>query len=194
MINSFGHFVCLLWYRRSTRLNPRRWCGTNCCPSRDGELWWLALGWRHYTTYQGERADMFCRGCSQINHDRCMKILFCFGLQAQSFKHVPWGIQTQLAPQRGLLIWRQDDRRLICECHLAPFSSQIAFLTHCSFFHSLCIPESNGARGRRWRGGERNKARSPPSAHSAFQSYCSNRKEVGYVLADAATLKCINVV
>lgn len=44
--NSFDNFanIYLLWYRQSTRLNPRRWCGTNCCPSRDAELWSLALG------------------------------------------------------------------------------------------------------------------------------------------------------
>lgn len=39
-------------------------------------------------------------------------------------------------------------------------------------------PESNGARGRRWGGGEGNKAGSPSSADSTLQSYGFDWKEV----------------
>lgn len=49
--------------------------------------------------------------------------LLFFVLQAQSFKHVLWGIQAHLALHWRLLIWRQDDRWLICECHVISVSS-----------------------------------------------------------------------
>lgn len=143
--------------RRSIRLNLRRWCGTNCCPSNDAELWSLALGWHHYITFQGKKSN--CYGAMYVkkklsintinihfksiqvvsmfvnlkrprsksewlekacNHKALYLVYFVlvFAFQAQSFKHVPWGIQAQLASSWRLLIWRQNDRRLICECHM----------------------------------------------------------------------------
>lgn len=64
----------------------------------------------------------------------------------------------------------------------------VSFEQSCHFylFFSWCLspvnfpftPESNGARGRGWGGGEGNKARSPSSADFTLQSYGSNRKEV----------------
>lgn len=39
--------------RRSIHSNQRRWCGTNCCLSRDAELLSPVSGWRRYTTYPG---------------------------------------------------------------------------------------------------------------------------------------------
>lgn len=107
-------------------------------------------------------------GCSRNKHDRRMKIVFCFALQAPSFKHVPRGIQAQLASLWGLLFWRQDDRRFICECYLVSVWSQNVFSWMSLLFLSLCMPESNGAGRMRWRGGERIKARSAPPAYSSF--------------------------
>lgn len=60
---------------------------------------------------------------------------FCFfALQAPSFKHVPGGIQTQLASLGGLLVWRQDDKWLICECYLTSVWSWIVFFFSLTLF------------------------------------------------------------
>lgn len=66
-------------------------------------------------------------------------------------------------------------------------SSHLRFISTVCLFSCLChfsfyIPESNGAGGRWRRGGTRDQAGSPPPAYSAFQSYCTNRKEVRRVL------------
>lgn len=171
-------FFYLLWFRQSTRLNPRRWCGTNCCPSRDDELWSLALGWRRYTTYQGERDVKNCR--AQHGHSTSTLDVWnvCFALHCRHRASNMFleGYKRNWLHSEGYSF----EDRMIDDLSVSVSSPcQSAFLSHYIYPSScLCIPESNGARRRRWRGGERNKARSPPPAYSAFQSYCFNRKEV----------------
>lgn len=189
------------FYRQSIPLNPRRWCGTNCCPSRGGELWSLALGWRRCTTYRGETAfqEWHPTVCSQTNLTGAWKSLFCNGRHRASNMFLE-GYKRNWLHTEGYAFEDRMIDDLSVGVILGLFNNSLihsfiyqcltALLSHCSSLSAQhACAESNGAGRRRWRGGEGNKAWSAASAHSAFQSYGSDRKEVGGVHTDE-THKC----